>query len=105
MASFAAPARSGGHPPPALLCESCGYPIHALPEAGNCPECGRAIATSLPSARRGSAWQQRPGLTSLVATDVEALRRPAALFDSIRIESRGGPGLLAIHILAAALLI
>lgn len=35
-----------------LLCERCGYVLSGLPEQGACPECGKAIAESLPSARR-----------------------------------------------------
>jgi hypothetical protein len=88
---------------PALLCESCGYPIHGLPETGNCPECGRAIASSLPSARTGSAWQRRPGLTSLLTTGIDTLRRPRATFDSLIIEFRCGSPLLAAYLLLAGL--
>lgn len=91
--------------PDALLCESCGYPIDRLPEEGNCPECGRPIARSLPSARRGSPWQQDPAVSSLIVTAFEAIRHPGPLFEGIRIEWRGGLGLLASNLLLAAVLI
>lgn len=34
-----------------LLCENCGYVLSGLDRDGACPECGRPIAQSLPSAR------------------------------------------------------
>lgn len=88
-----------------LLCESCGYPIGGLPDDGACPECGRLIGTSLPSARPGSPWQQRAGLRSLVATNLMALRRPRELFSTIRVEWRRGTGLLVLHLVGAAMVI
>lgn len=46
-----------------LLCERCGYVLSGLSEQGACPECGKAIAESLPSRRtlvydpkRGAGW-------------------------------------------------
>lgn len=30
-----------------ILCERCGYTLNGLPDTGNCPECGDAIANSL----------------------------------------------------------
>lgn len=90
---------------PTLLCESCGYPIHSLPTAGASPECGRAIASSLPAARPGSPWQRRIGIKSLLRTDLMAVRRPGELFRMISIHRRGADLLLAVHILIAAVLI
>ncbi|QYK46965.1 MAG: hypothetical protein KF838_09230 [Phycisphaeraceae bacterium] len=41
-----------------LLCERCGYVLEGLDHGGNCPECGKPIAESLPrNARPGSPWQ------------------------------------------------
>ena len=28
----------------AYQCLGCGYPLHAMPAAPNCPECGRGVA-------------------------------------------------------------
>lgn len=48
-----------------LLCENCGYVLSGLDRDGACPECGRPIAQSLPSARTlvfggdtGTTWGQ-----------------------------------------------
>lgn len=88
-----------------LLCESCGYQVDDLPSDGACPECGRAIATSLPEARPGSPWQQRPGFFAWARAGWLVLRRPGLLFESIRITpSRGGPLLVINHVLAGAFL-
>lgn len=88
-----------------LLCESCGYQLEDLPSDGACPECGRSIASSLPEARPGSPWQQRPGFFTWARTGWLVLRRPSQLFDAIRITpSRGGWLLVLNHLLAGALL-
>jgi hypothetical protein len=85
-----------------LLCESCGYPVDDLPRSGQCPECGRSVASSLPEARTGSPWQQRPSLRTFISTNVAALRRPGPLFESLLIEFRRGTGLLVLNLLIAA---
>lgn len=51
-----------------LLCERCGYSLEGLPCGGACPECGRAIAESLPQRRLGSPWQQHPGVAGWLKT-------------------------------------
>lgn len=89
--------------PDALLCEACGYPIDGLPEDGNCPECGRPIAQSLPAARPGSPWQQRPSPQSWIDTNLAALRAPAPLFSSLLVDPRRGTGLFVINTLIAAI--
>jgi len=86
-----------------LLCESCGYTIDGLPTTLNCSECGRPISSSLPESRPGSPWQQRPGLASLLQTDWRTIRRPLALFRSIRIHPRRSVLLLAIHLVIASI--
>lgn len=64
-----------------LLCEKCGYVIEGLDLAGNCPECGKPIAESLPERRVGTPWQQSPGVWSLVRTWWMTLRHPLRTLD------------------------
>jgi hypothetical protein len=85
-----------------LLCEQCGYPIAELPTDGPCPECGKSIRESLPEARRGSAWQRRPGVFTWIATNWRVLRHPSPLFREVRIEKRRALPLLWINLLLAA---
>jgi hypothetical protein len=89
----------------ALLCEACGYEIGGLEARGACPECGRAIAESLPSYRHGSPWQRRPGLWSLAATDYLVLRRARDVFGRVRIDARSGVGLALLNCVAAAMML
>lgn len=105
------------HTPHTLLCESCGYLLEGLIDnpadpapPGNCPECGRAIATSLPTHREGSDWQKfrahanfqlRYAVTAWLRTGWSVLRHPKQTFDRIRIEPRTGRVLLAINLLIA----
>lgn len=92
------------HSDAAILCEACGYPLGGLSPEMNCPECGRCVAASLPSARPGSPWQMRPGLFAWVRTGWGLLRRPSATFAAIRIVP-GGVGLLAINLILAGFVI
>lgn len=50
-----------------MVCGGCGYDLHGLLPEGRCPECGRGIEASRPSARQTPSWANR-GL----------LRRPPA---------------------------
>lgn len=81
-----------------LLCESCGYPIDAGPPDAACPECGRPVALSNPSRRIGSPWQQRPALRSWLSTNLRTLRRPAAAWTTIRVETTRSAWLLATNL-------
>jgi len=67
-----------------LLCERCGYVIEGLEPDGNCPECGKPIAESLPEARPGSLWQRKRCLSTWVSTAHEVLRHPRAVWDTVR---------------------
>ena len=73
-----------------LLCEKCGYVIEGLDTAGNCPECGKPIAESLPERRVGTPWQQSPGVGSLVRTWWMTLRHPLRTLDVMRIDEQMG---------------
>lgn len=85
------------------LCEDCGYDLAGLHASGSCPECGRAIARSLPAARTGSAWQQRPGFFAWVRTFWRVLRHPTEEFARTRIDLRV-KGLLAVNLIIGATL-
>ena len=111
--------------PHTLLCESCGYLLEGLIESpgefadgnaaqnlappGNCPECGRPIATSLPTHRTGTDWQKfyhhanfqkRYGITAWLRT-AWSMRHPKRTFDQLRIENKSSRWLLAINLLIA----
>lgn len=84
-----------------LLCEACGYVLAELPADGDCPECGRAIATSMPGARIGSPWQRRPGIAAWCATAWTALVHPRRLHQQLRIGSPADRSLLLTNFLVA----
>ncbi len=67
-----------------LLCERCGYVVEGLPADGACPECGKAIAESLPERRVGTPWQRRQTRSSLVHTWIVTLLKPARTLDRMR---------------------
>ena len=66
----------------ALLCEACGYNLTGVPREGRCPECGVAIAESLPSLRRPPAWEraERPDYRQLLATSRAVIFHPSRFF-------------------------
>ena len=78
-------------PPETLLCERCGYVIDGLSSDGGgdaaCPECGTAIAASLPSRRVGTPWQRRPGLAAWAQTAGHVLRRPVGVWSAVQVQS------------------
>lgn len=88
-----------------LLCERCGYIIEHLPTDSPCPECGAAIAASLPQARTGSAWQQRRGVNSWFQTVAQTLRHPKRSFQVLQLESGRARWFLPINLAAAVLLL
>lgn len=73
-----------------LLCERCGYVIEGLDPDGACPECGKAIAESLPERRVGTAWQQRPSPTSLLRAWTITTLRPRRTLDTLRVDGANG---------------
>ncbi len=77
-----------------LLCEKCGYVIEGLDTQGNCPECGKPIAESLPERRVGTPWQQNPSFGSLVRTWWMTLRHPLRTLDVMCFDDQIAHGLL-----------
>jgi hypothetical protein len=69
----------------APLCEDCGYPVGDLPADGNCPECGRPVARSLPEHRPGTPLQSQEGLRSWFRTAGRVLSKPRRTFRQVRI--------------------
>jgi len=88
--------------PATLLCERCGYVIEGLAQAGNCPECGKPIAESLPERRTGSAWQREQTARNARMTDAWMLRRPLTCWDSIAVLDWSSRDLLQRNLLAAS---
>ncbi len=87
-----------------LLCEKCGYVIEGLDPGGACPECGKAIAESLPERRVGTAWQQRHGLLALFQTWAQCVRSPDGVVSILRsIPERNSVRLMSITIAMASL--
>lgn len=80
-----------------LLCERCGYVVEGLDPAGNCPECGKPIAESLPEQRVGTAWQQAPSLRTYLLTALSTLLSPMRTLDAIRVNPENGRMLAAWH--------
>lgn len=86
-----------------LLCEHCGYVLDGLSESSKCPECGTPVASSLPSAREGSAWQQRPGTGSWLRTLGSLASSPQGLFGRVRPTPTWG--LLAVNLGLSAVIV
>ena len=88
-----------------LLCEKCGYVIEGLDTGGNCPECGKPIAESLPERRVGTPWQQHPSVGSLMRTWWMTLRHPLRTLDVMKVGGRRNRYALKVVTIFAASLI
>ena len=86
-----------------LLCERCGYVVEGLESSGACPECGKAIAESLPGVRMGSAFQRGTGLRGLLRTVLDMHVRPRRVFREMRVVPGRDSGLTASACLVSAL--
>ena len=64
---YGGPAEGPGFEPRQLHCDGCNYQLTFQPVAGRCPECGRAVADSLPGRRRLPAFAAQKNLLSRLA--------------------------------------
>ncbi len=73
------------------LCERCGYNLAARTLDERCPECNTPVRESLaPNARRGSAWERRPGWRTFFADSGLCLLRPGAFYARLHALARFG---------------
>jgi len=70
------------------LCERCGYPLFGLSIASACPECGLAVAESLP-AKRDLPGVERLGFIDFWRMAGRLLVRPGETFRRLDISTRG----------------
>lgn len=78
--------RAGAERANELLCEGCGYVLEGSRSVPACPECGLAVADSMPERRKGTPWQQRPSVGNWLCTSWMTLRHPARTFRAARID-------------------
>ncbi|MEM9063954.1 MAG: hypothetical protein AAGB51_00525 [Planctomycetota bacterium] len=79
--------------------------IDGIGVRGACPECGLAVAESLPEARTGVSWQNHGGPIGWVLGVLEALAKPARSYSLLRIDRERDAlwHVLATCIIAAAI--
>lgn len=88
------------------LCEDCGYDIQGLSGDGTkCPECGRAVASSLPTSRVGTPWQTAPTFRAWLETNLGMLRSPTRMFERLRMSKDGAGWLLFFNLLVASIIL
>lgn len=91
-----------------LLCEACGYLLEGLGADGACPECGRAIAESLPERRQGTPAQRSASPWALGRTvwlAVRSVRSPRVLWDAARVGDAVDGRICAMLLITASLFV
>lgn len=82
-----------------LICEGCGYSLEgATDQSAVCPECGRPVAKSLPSARPGSPWQIKPSAVSYLWTVWLVLASPRRVWEGVRVGEARAASLLGVSL-------
>lgn len=81
-----------------LLCEQCGYQLDGLESSPNCPECGKPVPESLPEARKGTAWQRKPGVIAWVRTLCGVISHPKSIWRDVRPDTRRSIALLLLNL-------
>ncbi|MDZ4829586.1 MAG: hypothetical protein SGJ09_05225 [Phycisphaerae bacterium] len=89
---------------PDLRCERCAYDLAGTSCDGACPECGTAVAASLPEARLGIPWQRDPSFTTWCSTFWATLTSPRRTARALRIERGRARWLIAVNVAVGATL-
>lgn len=87
-----------------LLCERCGYVIEDLDTSGACPECGKPIRESLPSARTGTPMQNTSSRLAQVLSIPKFLSSPRRWYAQARIDEGDGTRLIFSNVMLSSVL-
>ncbi|MGE5612495.1 MAG: hypothetical protein ACM359_24820 [Bacillota bacterium] len=93
-----------------LLCEGCGYILSGLPSESRCPECGKAIAESLPEVRQRPEWEKtdsdRPAWRRFGRTTMAVIFRSSWFYRTLATRSLGSGSrqFARIHLLITSIL-